>query len=168
MPDPTGAAPGRRAVQLIGIGSKGMLTLAILYLRPKSRGSIRIQNNDPLKIVLADEGFLANPEDMEAIKNIFRNYVKNIAAELEAIDSSYNLISPGPDVMDNDSKLEQYIKENFDHNHHQQSFLRMAPLQKGGVVDRRGNVHDVKNLIVADCSCFSYWLHNRTPVKAAN
>ncbi|GAA4851069.1 GMC family oxidoreductase N-terminal domain-containing protein [Paenibacillus vulneris] len=162
LPDPTGAAPGRRAVQLIGLGSKGMLTLAILYLRPKSRGSIRIQNNDPLKIVLADEGFIANPEDMEAIKNIFRIYVKNIAAELEAIDPSYKLISPEPDVIDNDSKLEQYIKENFDHNHHQQSFLRMAPLKNGGVVDRRGRVHGVKNLIVADASIIPFTVDGNT------
>jgi len=162
LPDPTGAEPERRAVQLIGMGSKDMLTLAILYLRPKSRGSIRIQNNDPLKIVLADEGFMANPEDMEAIKNIFRIYVKNIAAELETIDSSYKLISPRPDVIDNDLKLEQYIKENFDHNHHQQSFLRMAPLKSGGVVDRDGHVHGVKNLIVADASIIPFTVDGNT------
>ncbi|WP_248924573.1 GMC family oxidoreductase [Paenibacillus hamazuiensis] len=166
LPDPTGAEPGRRAVQLVGIGSEGMLTLAILYLRPKSRGSIRIQNNDPLKIVLADEGFLSDPADMEAIKNIFKIYVKNIAAELEVIDPSYKLVSPGIDVIDNDSKLEQYIKENFDHNHHQQSFLRMAPLQKGGVVDRRGNVHGVKNLIVADASVIPFTVDGNTSAPA--
>ncbi|MEF2968695.1 GMC family oxidoreductase [Paenibacillus sp. M1] len=166
LPDPTGANPGRRAVQLIGIGSEDTLTLAILYLRPKSRGNIRIQNNDPLKIVLADEGFLSNPEDLEAIKNIFKIYVKNIAAELEAIDPSYKLVSPGLDVIDNDAELEQYIKENFDHNHHQQSFLRMAPLNKGGVVDARGNVHGVKNLMVADASIIPYTVDGNTSAAA--
>lgn len=149
LPDPTGTDPTHRAVQLIGIGSDGMLTLALLYLRPKSCGSIKIQNNDPLKIVLADEGFLANANDMEVVKNIYKIYVKNIAAELVAIDPSYQLVSPTLDVINDDSSLEEFIKQNFDHNHHQQSSLRMAPLKKGGVVDRLGRVHGVKNLIVA-------------------
>ncbi len=83
---------------MLGIGSEGMLTLALLYLRPTSRGSIKLQNNDPLKIVLADEGFLSNPKDMEAVKNIYKIYVKNIAAELAAIDPSYQLVSPTLDV----------------------------------------------------------------------
>ncbi|MGO4277115.1 GMC oxidoreductase, partial [Paenibacillus sp. TAF58] len=124
----------RRTLQLVGIGTEGMLTLALLYLRPKSRGSIKIQNNDPLKIVLADEGFLTSTEDLEAVKNIYKIYVKNIAAELASIDSTYRLISPTLDVIDNDSKLEEFIKQNFAHNHHQQSSLRMAPLKQGGVV----------------------------------
>ncbi|MGG2111298.1 hypothetical protein ABFY60_12395 [Lysinibacillus pakistanensis] len=36
----------------------------------------------------------------------------------------------------------------FDHNHHQQRSLRMAPFNKGGVVDSYGNVHGVRNLIL--------------------
>ncbi|WP_436406351.1 GMC family oxidoreductase N-terminal domain-containing protein [Brevibacillus brevis] len=59
LPDPTpGSNKTRRAVQLIGIGSKGKLTVAILFLKPKSRGSIKIQSNDPLKIVLADDSII--------------------------------------------------------------------------------------------------------------
>ncbi len=167
LPDPSGGNPKRRAIQLIGVGSEeGMLTLVIIYLRPKSRGSIRIQNNDPLKIVLADEGFLDNPDDMEAVKNIYKTYVRNIATELASIDPSYRLISPAPDVMDDDERLEEFIKENFEHNHHQQSSLRMAPLKKGGVVDRRGNVHGVQNLIVADASIIPFTVDGNTSAAA--
>ncbi|CAG7609390.1 putative GMC-type oxidoreductase [Paenibacillus solanacearum] len=166
LPDPTMNNPSRRAVQLIGIGSDHTLTLAIIYLRPASRGFIKIQNNDPLKIVLADEAFLKNPEDMSQIKHIFRTYVKNIAVELALIDPSYRLISPAPEVMDDDAKLEQYIKQNFEHNHHQQGSLRMGPLNKGGVVDRRGNVHGVKNLIVADASIIPFTVDGNTSAAA--
>ncbi|MET3545538.1 choline dehydrogenase [Paenibacillus favisporus] len=162
LPDPTGVNSHRRAVQLIGIGSDSTLTLAVLYLRPKSRGSIKIQNKDPLKIVLADEGFLANPDDMEAVKNIFRTYVKNIAAELASIDPSYQLVSPTLDMIEDDAQLEEYIKQNFDHNHHQQSSLRMAPLKKGGVVDRTGHVHGVEDLIVADASIIPFTVDGNT------
>jgi len=110
LPDPSGKNPDRRAVQLVGIGTDGMLNIAILFLRPKSRGSIKVQNNDPLKIVLADEGFLSNPDDLESVKNIYKIYIKEIAARLEAIDPFYRLVSPTLDVIDDDAQLEAFIK----------------------------------------------------------
>lgn len=168
LPDPTpGASQERRGVQLIGIGTPNhTLTIAILFLRPKSRGSIRIQSNDPLQIVLADESFLKNTMDLEAVKQIYRVYIKNIASELAAIDPSYRLISPTLNVIDDDSELENFIKENFDHNHHQQGSLRMAPLRKGGVVDSIGQVHGVKDLIVADDSNIPFTVDGNTSAPA--
>ncbi|SDO32771.1 GMC oxidoreductase [Paenibacillus sp. yr247] len=67
-----------------------------------------------------------------------------------------------PRIIEDDSQLEDFIKQNFGHNHHQQSALRMAPLRKGGVVDLRGNVHGVKNLIVADASLIPYTVDGNT------
>ncbi|AOZ91941.1 GMC family oxidoreductase [Paenibacillus crassostreae] len=166
LPDPSGLDPTRRAVQLIGIGSDTLLTIAILFLRPKSRGTIKIQNNDPLKIVLADEGFLANPSDMDSVKNIYKIYIQNIASELARIDSSYQLVSPTLDIINDDQKLEEFIIQNFEHNHHQQGSLRMAPLNKGGVVDRTGKVHGVNNLIVADASIIPYTVDGNTSAAA--
>lgn len=166
LPDPSGNAPDQRGVQLVGIGADGQLTIAILYLRPKSKGNIRIQSKDPLNIVLADEGFLSDPDDLEAVKQIYRTYIKNIALELSRIDPSYQLLSPTLDTIDDDERLEAFIKENFDHNHHQQGFLRMAPLSKGGVVDRKGNVHGVKNLIVADASIVPFTVDGNTSAAA--
>lgn len=167
LPDPrSGADPECRGVQLLGIGSSNNLIIAILFLKPQSHGSIKIQGNDPLKIVLADEGFLANPADLEAIKYIYRIYIKDIAAELAHIDPMYRLISPTPDVIDDDGKLEEFIKQNFAHNHHQQGALRMAPLDKGGVVDDRGLVHGVKNLVVADDSIIPFTVDGNTSASA--
>jgi choline dehydrogenase len=167
LPDPLKMDRNRRAVQILGIGSEdGTLTLGLIYLRPKSRGSVKIQNKDPLKIVLADEGFLDNPSDMEAVKNIYKIYVTNIAAELSSIDPAYCLISPTPEMIDDDSELEQFIKESFEHNHHQQCSLRMAPLKNGGVVDRRGNVHGVKDLVVADASIIPFTVDGNTSAAA--
>lgn len=142
------------------------MIIAILYLRPKSKGNIRIQSKDPLNIVLADEGFLSDRDDMEAVKRIYRTYIKNIALELSRIDPSYQLLSPTFDIIDDDDRLEEFIIENYDHNHHQQGFLRMAPLSKGGVVDRRGNVHGVKDLIVADASIVPFTVDGNTSSAA--
>ncbi|WP_274366247.1 GMC family oxidoreductase [Paenibacillus thermotolerans] len=167
LPDPSGINSRRRTVQILGIGSEeDRLTLALLYMKPKSRGAIKIQNNDPLKIVLADEGFLENPDDMEAVKNIYKIYVRNIATELAAIDPTYRLVSPTIDIIDDDSQLEEFIRDNFEHNHHQQSSLRMAPLNKGGVVDRLGNVHGVKNVMVADASIIPFTVDGNTSAAA--
>ncbi|PYI57320.1 GMC family oxidoreductase [Paenibacillus flagellatus] len=167
LPDPTGDAnPNRRGVQLIGIPSEDTLSIAILYLQPKSRGSITIQSDDPLQIVLADEGFLDDPSDLEAIKKIYRIYIKPIAEQLESVDPAYRLLSPSLDTIDNDSELEAFIKENFDHNHHQQGSLRMAPLSRGGVVDRRGHVHGVKDLVVADDSIIPFTVDGNTSAPA--
>jgi choline dehydrogenase len=163
LPDPTrGADKNRRAVQLIGIGSTANLAIVILYLKPRSRGSIKLQNKDPLKIVLADEGFLDHPADMEAVKNIYKIYITDIAVKLNAIDPTYQLISPSPEIINNDTKLESFIKDNFGHNHHQQGEIRMAPLSKGGVVDHQGRVHGVKDLIVADASLIPFTVDGNT------
>jgi choline dehydrogenase len=38
----------------------------------------------------------------------------------------------------------------------------MAPLSKGGVVDRKGNVHGVKDLLVADASVIPFTVDGNT------
>ena len=167
LPDPTpGANQKIRAVQLIGIGGDDSLSLAIIYLKPKSRGTIKLQSNDPMQIVLADEGFLKNDSDLEAVKQIYRVYVKKIAEQLKAIDPLYQLMSPTVEVINDDDLLESFIKENFEHNHHQQSSLRMAPRERGGVVNSRGEVYGVKNLIVADDSIIPFTVDGNTSAPA--
>jgi choline dehydrogenase len=167
LPNPlNGSNNRRRGVQLIGIVSEGNLNIAIIFLQPKSRGSIKLQNNDPLKIVLADEGFLENEYDLEAIKAIYRVYIKGIAEQLSKIDQNYQLVNPTLETIDNDEELENFIKENFGHNHHQQSSLRMAPINQGGVVDRYGNVHGVNNLIVADAQIIPFTVDGNTSASA--
>lgn len=167
LPNPLNSSINhRRGVQLIGIVAEESLNIAILFLQPKSRGTIKIQNNDPLKIVLADEGFLENEYDLEAIKAIYRVYIKGIAEKLSKIDPNYQLVNPTLKTIENDDELESFIKENFDHNHHQQSSLRMAPINKGGVVDRYGNVHGVNNLMVADAQIIPFTVDGNTSASA--
>ncbi|WP_053368087.1 GMC family oxidoreductase [Bacillus sp. FJAT-27245] len=166
LPNPLEGGEARRGVQLIGSVSEGNFVIVILFLQPRSRGTIRLQNNDPLKIVLADEAFLEDPYDLEAVKAIFRSYIKPIALELSKIDPSYRLVSPSLETIDDDSALEEYIKENFGHNHHQQSSLRMAPLHEGGVVDNRGRVHGVSNLVVADAQIIPFTVDGNTSASA--
>jgi choline dehydrogenase len=165
LPDPL-LRNKRRGVQLIGSVSEGKLMITILFLQPKSRGSIKIQNADPLKIVLADEGFLDNPYDLEVVKEIYKTYIKSIAMKLSEIDSAYQLVSPTLEMIDDDEQLVDFIKENFGHNHHQQSSLRMAPFTNGGVVDRYGRVYGVNNLLVADAQIIPFTVDGNTSAPA--
>lgn len=152
LPMPYDYNSKKRSVQLIGIYLNGMLNLLIVMLSPESRGTIRLQNNDPLKIVYADYDYLEEPVDLENIKKVFRTYIKNIALHLAAIDAHYQLISPSIDIIDNDEMLEKYIKENLDNTYHQQSSIPMGSYSRGGAVDYLGRIYGVNNLIVADCS----------------
>ncbi|WP_249366438.1 GMC oxidoreductase [Neobacillus rhizophilus] len=95
------------------------MNIIILFIQPRSRGSIKLQNNAPLKIVLADEGFLNNSFDLETIKAIYKIYIRDIADKLSKIDHAYKLINPTLDTIENDKEIENFIKENFGHNHHQ-------------------------------------------------
>ncbi|PLS09473.1 GMC family oxidoreductase [Neobacillus cucumis] len=163
LPHPLDENQGqRRGVQLIGFVSEGKFIIAILYLQPKSRGTIQLQSKDPLKIVLADEGFLDNNEDLESVKAIYKTYIKKIAIKLAKVDPSYSLVEPSIETICNDDKLEEFIKENFGHNHHQQSALRMAPLNQGGVVDHFARVYGVNNLLVADASIIPFTVDGNT------
>lgn len=168
LPDPTpGSDPNRRGVQIIGqIDSNGMLNIVFFLLEPKSRGSVKIQNYDPLKIVLADEGFLNNPADLESLKTVYKIYIRNIAAELLKIDPKYQLVSPTLDTINDNSKLEMYIKNNLAPTHHVQGTLRMAPNEKSGVVDARGHVFGVQDLIVADDSIAPFVSDGNTSAPA--
>ncbi|MGD9568712.1 MAG: GMC family oxidoreductase [Sedimentibacter sp.] len=152
LPSPNEINTNKRSIQLIGTYSNGALVILIVLLSPKSRGNIILQNNDPLKIVLANYNFLENSQDLELIKSVYKIYIKSIASALSAIDPKYQLVSPSMDIIDNDALLEQFIKDNLNDTHHQQSSLKMAPYNRGGVVDYLGRVYGVNNLIVADCS----------------
>lgn len=154
LPDPTLPVDAtKRGFQLIGISPQpGTFVLALLLLEPKSRGNVKIQSGDPLQIPLVDDGAFTNPDDLTSFKNAFKVYVKDIAAQLHAIDNQYNLVSPPPSVIEDDQLLEEFILDNVEHTHHWAGTCRMAPLDQGGVVGKDGSVYGVKNLVIADDS----------------
>ena len=156
LPGPDFSIPLQRGIQLIGEVENGRLRLTIIDLKPRSRGSITLQNNDPLKIVLADYGSLTDGSDMTRLKIICRNQLLQIAEALQQIDPSYQLISPPPEICYNDSLLEDYIRRDISYTYHAQCFNRMAPFGEGGVVNHFGNVYGVSHLSIADTSILPF------------
>lgn len=160
-PDGTGAA-GERSIQVIATGvTPEVLYLGVLCVNPKSRGTLEIQSDDPLKIMRGDFGFLSNGADVAVLMEALRTYIAPMAEELAAIDASYQLLSPASDVLADDGKLEAYVRSSFIHTYHDQGALRMGT-EGDAVVDGWGAVHGVRDLVVADASIVPYHVDGNT------
>ncbi|GAA0086210.1 GMC family oxidoreductase N-terminal domain-containing protein [Clostridium sp. CTA-7] len=167
LPNPApGSNPKLRAVQIEPFFSNNTLIVGISPIQPKSRGFEMIQANDSLKIELGDEEFLENEDDMKLLKDTFKVYVKNIAANLRAIDPRYQLLSPTLDVINDDTKLKNFIRQNLSLTFHEESTLRMARSASDGVVNFKGEVFGVKNLVVADNSIIPFVADGNTSAPA--
>lgn len=156
LPLPDYTPSQHRGVQLIGEIRNDRFNISFINLLPSSRGSISLQNSDPLKIALVDYGFLNYPRDMDMIMNAYRTYIIPIAEMLSEIDPSYQLISPTYDTINNDALLADYIRRNLQIAYHQQTFNRMSPDEQRGVVNQWGEVYGVKGLIIADSSILPF------------
>jgi choline dehydrogenase len=141
-----------RGYQIIGGGLDNTLMGFLIHLQPKSQGLVKIQSTDPLSIVMVDNNYLGDPDDIKAYVAGFQSYVKPIAQALNQIDSQYNLISPTLDTLNDPTALTNYIIANYNHTHHWMGSNRMAHSIDQGVVDGWGHVFGVDHLMVVDNS----------------
>ena len=93
-----------------------------------------------------------NPNDLNLYVQTFQTYIKQLNATLNQMDSSYELLFPPPEILDDATLLTAFIQDSVRGNQCWQSHCLMAPLSQGGVVDSTGHVYGVENLIVADDS----------------
>lgn len=150
-------APGgnqtKREVRFTTVSVVPGLSLALLDLcQPKSRGSITINSSNPLDPPVIDMGALTDHRDLTLFRKALQQYVKPITQQIHEIDSNYKMFFPNPQIFNSDAETNAFIREEFGSNQHFQSHCRMAPLDEGGVVDSKGRVYGVENLIVADDS----------------
>lgn len=175
LPDPTpGSDPNRRGIQMFAQAqpltgdreTKHMMTIGAILLQPKSRGNAVIQNRDPLKITLGNQGYLTDSADLESFMYTYKIYIKGITENLAAIDPSYQLVSPSLDIINDDAKLAQFIRDNMGHGFHPQSMNRMDSNPANGVVDAKGHVHGTENLVIADDTIIPYTVDGNTSAPA--
>lgn len=155
-----------RAIQIEPFLSGNTLIVGVSPIQPKSRGTVQIQSEDPLKIELGDEEFLDNPADLQLLMNTFKIYIKNIATKLNEIDPNYQLLSPTMDVINDDTLLEAFIRQNLSLTFHEESTLRMSDSEVDGVTNFKGEVFGVKDLIVADNSIIPFTADGNTSAPA--
>lgn len=127
----------------------GGVTLNACFLRPRSRGSVRLASSNPADAPLIDPNYLADPYDREmSIRGL--KLVQNILGQ-EAL-APYILAErlPGPDVK-TDEDYFNFICTHSKTSHHCAGTCRMG-IDDEAVVDVRLRFNGLKGLRIADAS----------------
>jgi choline dehydrogenase len=155
--DPAARSPD---IQLhLGLGSgiesgvaampQGGVTLNSAYLRPRSRGTVRLASSDPLAAPLIDPNYWQDPYDREMSLRGLR-----LAREIMAQDAlkPYVLAErlPGPDVQSDEDCI-AYACAHAKTDHHPVGTCRMGA-DFGAVVDPTLRFQGLEGLRIADAS----------------
>ena len=142
---------------------QGGVTLNSCYLRPHSRGSVRLQSADPAKAPLIDPNYLADPHDREmSIKGL------KLTQQIMGQDALKPFIKaerlPGPDVK-TDEDYYNFICENSKTSHHCAGTCRMGT-DAGAVLDPELRFNGIEGLRVADVSVMPKLISSNTNAAA--
>ena len=128
---------------------KGGVTLNCAYMRPKSRGTVRLASNNPQDAPLIDPNYWAEPEDREASLNGLE-----IAREILSQPAMKPFLArealPGPDVKTRED-LFAYACRLAKTQHHPVGTCRMGHGEMA-VVDPELRVRGIEGLRVCDSS----------------
>ena len=126
-----------------------MFRLVAVVVKPKSRGTLRLQSVDPDAAPHIELGYFTHPDDMPRMLEAAR-----LARRLVRTRPLSDLVvSEVPKVPDNERDMEKAIRASVRTYHHPVGTCRMGPNpEDGAVVDARGRVHDVEDLMVIDAS----------------
>ena len=144
---------------------QGGITLNSCYLRPRSRGSVRLASADPAKAPLIDPNYLADPQDREmSIRGL--KLTQEILAQ--APMRKYILAErlPGPDVK-TDEEYFNFISTHSKTSHHCAGTCRMGPdTDPGAVVDTQLRFNGIEGLRVVDNSIMPRLISSNTNAAA--
>ena len=127
----------------------GGVTLNSAYLRPRSRGTVRLASSDPLAAPLIDPNYWADPYDREmSIKGL------KLAQEIMRQDALKPYVKaerlPGPDVR-TDADYFDYACRHAKTDHHPAGTCRMGA-DPAAVVDPQLRFNGIERLRVVDAS----------------
>ena len=127
----------------------GGVTINSAYLRPRSRGTVRLASADPRAAPLIDPNYWADPHDRAMSLEGLR-MVREIlgAGPLAPFVRAERL--PGPEVR-TEADLVAYAHANCKTDHHPAGTCRMGA-DAGAVVDPRLRLYGIEGLRVADAS----------------
>lgn len=127
----------------------GGVTLNSCYLRPRSRGSVRLTSADPADPPLLDPNYLQDPRDREmSIRGLKLTQEIMSQKPLKPFIRTERL--PGPDVK-TDEDYFNFICEHSKTSHHPAGTCRMG-VDAEAVLDPRLRFHGLDGLRVADAS----------------
>ena len=141
----------------------GGVTLNSCYLRPRSRGTVRLASSDPNDAPLIDPNYLEDPRDQEmSIRGL------KLTQEILAQDALKPFISrehvPGPNVQSDEDYFD-LICQHSKTSHHCAGTCRMG-VDSGAVVDPRLKFNGIDGLRVVDNSIMPTVISSNTNAAA--
>lgn len=127
----------------------GGITLNSAYLRPRSRGTVRLASADPTAAPLIDPNYWSDPHDRDmSIKGL--KLVQQIMAQDALKPMLSREVLPGPDVR-SDQEYFEHACQNAKTDHHPAGTCRMGS-DPAAVVDTRLRLNGIRGLRVVDAS----------------
>ena len=169
--DPAARSPD---IQLhLGLGSgieagvaampQGGVTLNSAYLRPRSRGTVRLASGDPLAAPLIDPNYWADPHDREmSIRGL--KLAREIMAQAALAPFVLAERLPGPQVR-TDEDYANYACKHAKTDHHPVGTCRMG-IDAQAVVDPQLRFNGIAGLRVADASIMPTLISSNTNAAA--
>ena len=142
---------------------QGGITLNSCYLRPRSRGTVRLQSNDPAQAPLIDPNYLADPTDREmTIRGL--KLTQDILAQdpLKKYILAQRL--PGPEVR-SDADYFNFICQHSKTSHHCAGTVRMG-IDAGAPLDPKLRFNGIEGLRVVDNSIMPTVISSNTNAAA--
>lgn len=134
-----------------GSDEQQQLGVNVGLLDPQSRGWIRMTSAEPAAVPHIDTAFLREPEDVKRFAAGIRELRRILATEPLASLSRGPELPPGSELPD--EALAELLPKVVRTYFHPVGTCRMGPgADTAAVVDTRGRVHGLDNLIVADAS----------------
>jgi choline dehydrogenase-like flavoprotein len=141
----------------------GGVTLNSCYLRPRSRGTVRLASADPARAPLIDPNYWADPIDREMSIRGLKLTQEILAQEpLRPFIKAERL--PGPDVR-TDADYFAFICAHSKTSHHSAGTCRMG-VDPGAVVDPRLRFNGIERLRVVDNSIMPTVISSNTNAAA--
>lgn len=169
--DPTARSPD---IQLhLGLGTgiehgvaampQGGITLNACYLRPRSRGSVRLQSADPARMPLIDPNYLADPLDREmSIRGL--KLTQEILSQPALKDFILAQRLPGPEVR-TEAEYFNFISQHSKTSHHCAGTCRMG-IDPAAVVDPQLRLNGIAGLRIVDNSIMPRVISSNTNAAA--
>lgn len=141
----------------------GGVTLNSCYLRPRSRGTVRLQSADPAAAPLIDPNYLQDPQDREMSIRGLKLTQEILAQEpLKPFVRREHL--PGPEVKTDDEYFD-HICQHSKTSHHCAGTCRMGS-DNGAVVDTQLRFNGIAGLRVVDNSIMPTVISSNTNAAA--
>jgi choline dehydrogenase-like flavoprotein len=125
------------------------MTLEAAFLRPESRGTVRLASTDPVAAPLIDPAYCQEPGDLDALVAAVR-HARTILHAPPFRPLLTRELFPGPDVR-SDLEVGDYVRRSAITTYHPVGTCKMG-IDAAAVVDPRLRVHGLRALRVIDSS----------------